>query len=656
MALANPFVHLPPRSRVCAEQLQLYTAPLVEHLESNPPPEDGGSRLEETAGDTDGTNERPEALAETSSDRDPSDAEEQEATSQLASSGEESAGSDGEGESPAGSEGEGESPADSAAARKRPTGLSNQYRGGSRGKANVSAVDDDFFKLSEMKMFLEQEDRAEDLKRAKGDAAAFDDASASSEEEDYLEEMFGEHGADLSGEESEGEAGEEGEAGLAEESDGDVSVPSDFEGSGTGADGKPDEPEEPEGKPASDLFGDDGPSAEAQGLSRYEAEQLRMKRHIQRLEEENVSEKPWQMTGEAAARARPVDSLLQEDLDFEQLTRPAPEVTIETTQSLEDIIIQRIKDQLWDDVERKNTGPDKPFRPKSMQELDQEQNKEGLGEVYAKDFLAQQAGENSAASKAETQLKAKHKEISDLMATLSRKMNALTNFHYTVWCAGLCPFVRCHCALVLGMRCRVCGGGHVQALPTHRPPGPAVALLPSAQASSRGHRDRHQRPCHLHGGGDPSHNEQSERVCARGGQREDQGGSAARWHREDGDRSAARTTQQEEAQGHGPQRAGGKRAAGGEAQPWHGQQVQQEEGSCTFGEAEQGGRRRCHDHHQGSRWIQQTVVDSVLQAAAGAGKQPSGTGEEAQPPAAARVRSQCRKLQVVAAFIARSSQ
>lgn len=78
--------------------------------------------------------------------------------------------------------------------------------------------------------------------------------------------------------------------------------------------------------------------------SSFEKQQERLRRTISKLEEENIGEKPWMLRGEVTAKSRPMNSLLEQDVDFEHASRAAPLITEEVTESLESLIRQRIKD------------------------------------------------------------------------------------------------------------------------------------------------------------------------------------------------------------------------------------------------------------------------------------------------------------------------
>jgi len=68
------------------------------------------------------------------------------------------------------------------------------------------------------------------------------------------------------------------------------------------------------------------------------------------LEDESVVDKPWQLTGEVTSQHRPVNSLLEEVFTFDHMTRATPTITEETTRNLEEIIKQRILDEVIVDV------------------------------------------------------------------------------------------------------------------------------------------------------------------------------------------------------------------------------------------------------------------------------------------------------------------
>lgn len=159
--------------------------------------------------------------------------------------------------------------------------------------------------------------------------------------------------------------------------------------------------------------------------SAFEKRQDKIKKLVQSMEEDNLADKPWQLKGEILGHARPENSLLQEHLQFEHMSRPAPEITEDTTRSIESIIKQRIKDRIWDDVERKAKPVENPFEFKKRVVLDQEKSKLSLAQVYEKEYLKQQ--EKSVPEEKEFP---EHTEIKKKMTDLFNMLDALSNYHF----------------------------------------------------------------------------------------------------------------------------------------------------------------------------------------------------------------------------------
>ncbi|XP_038640286.1 U3 small nucleolar ribonucleoprotein protein MPP10 [Scyliorhinus canicula] len=329
--------------------------------------------------------------------------------------------------------------------------------------ASNSELDDKFFRLSEMEDFLEKVEKEEEKQKDNDEIDYFEDIPSEDEElgdyfedvpseddevvlktktkiktkssrnlqyKDFFDPVDGEKPAVEGGDEENGSVEAEGEPEPEFEEEEEINE--DQEEVAESKNGQ--EAKGVHKKVTFDLSDDsDGDeSAVSTGAkkpdetkSAFEKRQEKLNAQIQQLEKSALEQKPWQLLGEVTAQKRPENSLLEEDLLFDHAVRKAPVITEETTLQLEDIILQRIKDQAWDDVVRKEKPKEEIFEYKKRLTLDHEKSKLSLAEVYEQQYLKQTE------QKSEVEESVQHAEIQKFMDSLFLKLDALSNFQFT---------------------------------------------------------------------------------------------------------------------------------------------------------------------------------------------------------------------------------
>lgn len=162
--------------------------------------------------------------------------------------------------------------------------------------------------------------------------------------------------------------------------------------------------------------------------STHERRQAALAREIAKLEKANVERRSWQLSGEASAEARPLNSLLENDLDFERTGKPLPVITQEVTEDIEALIKRRIINREFDEVVRRRpddlvTGPQR-----RRFELSDSKATSGLADQYADEMLRK--NDPNYVDIRDEKLKQEHREIERMWKDISGKLDALSSWHY----------------------------------------------------------------------------------------------------------------------------------------------------------------------------------------------------------------------------------
>ncbi|KAK3402076.1 Mpp10 protein-domain-containing protein [Sordaria brevicollis] len=165
--------------------------------------------------------------------------------------------------------------------------------------------------------------------------------------------------------------------------------------------------------------------------SAHERRQAKIAEEIRRLESELVAKRAWTLSGEASAQARPMNSLLEEDLEFEHVGKPVPVITEEVSETIEALIKRRILANEFDEVLRRR--PDTLGNPnnarRGLVEIDDTKGKQSLAEIYEEEHV-KKANPDEYVSASDEKLTRDETEIKNMWKDICAKLDALSSWHY----------------------------------------------------------------------------------------------------------------------------------------------------------------------------------------------------------------------------------
>ena len=168
----------------------------------------------------------------------------------------------------------------------------------------------------------------------------------------------------------------------------------------------------------------------AKNLSTHEKQRAKILSEIRRLEAAAISKRDWTLSGEARAADRPLNSLIEEDLEFERAGKPVPVITAEVSEEIEALVKRRIVAREFDEVVRRRpealgaTGSARRGRV----DIDDTKPSQGLADVYEAEHL--KATDPGYVDKRSAALKKQHSEIARLWKDVSAKLDVLSNLHF----------------------------------------------------------------------------------------------------------------------------------------------------------------------------------------------------------------------------------